>query len=438
MCEVAHCARRWLAQRVSGVAMVSLLALLVPRVAEASGFHVDEQSARATGRGGAVIAHSVDPSAVYYNPAGIAELHGVRLLLGASLVRPSAKFTPAGGGPETDADTDTFVLPQLFASWRASGLVSLGVGVYSPYGLALDWPASSPGRASVRQAELRTLFITPVWALNLSQWVPGLSVALGADLVPASVRLTRDVLFGTDVASAALSGTAFGLGGRAGITYRPSALPILCFGLSYHSPVQLDFRGDADFDAPAAYRGSLPPDGAVSTRVTLPQQLMLGIALAPLPAWELELDGNWRGWSSYDRLDIELPNGQVQSSAKDWQDSLTVRLGTELTFEERWAARLGAVWDQTPIPSSTLDFQLPDVNRIALSGGFGGELTSALRADLGVLYVLPKSRSTGTAPLEPPVKGRFGIDAWVVNLSLGIQLDVPEAAPLAEGERWRR
>jgi len=418
--------------------MVSLVALLLPRAAQASGFHVDEQSARATGRGGAVIAHSVDPSAVYYNPAGLADLHGVRLQLGASLVRPSADFTPAGGGPETAADTDTFVLPQLFASWRASGLVALGVGVYSPYGLALDWPVSSPGRASVRQAELRTLFITPVWALNLSQWVPGLSVALGADLVPASVRLTRDVLFGTDVASAALSGTGFGLGGRAGVAYRPSGLPMLSFGLSYHSPVQLDFRGDADFDAPAAYRGSLPPDGAVSTRVTLPQQLMMGIALAPLPAWELELDGNWRGWSSYDRLDIELPNGQVQSSAKNWQNSLTVRLGTELTFEERWAARLGAVWDQTPIPSSTLDFQLPDVNRIAVSGGFGGELTSALRADLGVLYVLPKSRSTGSAPLEPPVKGRFGIDAWVFNLSVGIELDVPEAAPLADGERWRR
>jgi hypothetical protein len=28
------------------------------------------------------------------------------------------------------------------------------------------------------------------------------------------------------------------------------------------------------------------------------------------------------------------------------------------------------------------------------------------------------------------VKGRFEIDAWVVGLSVGIQLDVPEAPPL--------
>jgi long-chain fatty acid transport protein len=252
------------------------------------------------------------------------------------------------------------------------------------------------------------------------------------------VRLTRDILFGSDVASAALSGTAFGLGFRAGLAYRPSALPALAFGLSYHSPVQLQFRGEADFDAPPAYRGSLPPDGDVRTSVTLPQMLSLGIAVAPLPAWEIEIDGNWRGWSSYDRLDVTLPDGQVQSSRKNWKNSLTLRLGSEYTFEQRWSARLGVAWDQTPIPTDTLDFQLPDVDRVALSAGFGAQISQALRADLGVLYVLPGERSTSMEnPLEPPVKGTFGVDAWVAGLSLGIQLDVPEAPPLNEPNSLR-
>jgi long-chain fatty acid transport protein len=405
--------------------------LLAPGLALASGFHVDEADARATGRAGAVIADAGNATAVYYNPAGIAELHGVQLQVGATLVRPTAEFTPAGGGAVTKAEPDSFVLPQLFASWRADGLVALGIGVYAPFGLALNWPASSPGRTSVRQAELRTLFISPTWALNLSSWVPGLSLGAGVDLVPASVRLTRDILFGTDVGSAALSGTAFGLGGRAGLAYRPSALPALSFGLSYHSPVHLQFRGEADFDAPPAYRGSLPPDGDVRTSVNLPQMLSLGIAVAPLPAWEIELDGSWRGWSSYDRLDVTLPDGEVQSSRKDWNDSLTLRLGTEYTFAERWSARLGVVWDQTPIPTDTLDFQLPDIDRIALSAGFGAQISHVFRVDLGVLYVLPGERTTSMEdPLEPPVKGTFGVDAWVVGSSLGIQLDVPEAPPL--------
>jgi long-chain fatty acid transport protein len=410
-------------------------AVALPRTARASGFHVDEQDAAATGRAGAVIAHATNASSIYYNPAGMAELHGLQLQLGATAVRPTAEFTPAEGGEKTKADPDTFVLPQLFASWRASAQVALGLGVYSPFGLALDWPASSPGASSVRQAELHTFFITAAWALNLSQWVPGLSLGAGVDLVPAEVRLTRDIPFGTDVGTAALSGSAFGLGGRAGLSYRPSALPALSLGLTYRSPVLLKFTGDADFDAPPAYRGSLPPDGEVHTSVTLPQMLIFGVSVAPLPEWDLELDASWRGWSSYDSLDVELPNGQVQSSRKDWKDSYTLRLGTEYTFDKRWSARLGAIWDQTPVPSTTLDFQLPDVNRIDLSAGFGAQITPMIRADLGALYVLPAKRSTSMAdPQDPPVKGTFRVDAWVVGLNVGILFDVAEAAPLDKDE----
>jgi long-chain fatty acid transport protein len=421
----------WTGQLLLRVA--SLVASLVAApVAQASGYHVDEQDSRATGRSGAVIARGVNASAVYYNPAGLAELHGLQVQAGASVVRPTAEFANQADGVVTQANTDSFVLPQLFASWRASPLVALGIGVYSPYGLAMDWPASSPGRASVRQAELQTLFITPAWALNLSRWIPGLSVGMGPDLVPAAVRLVRDIPFGTDVAEAELSGEAFGLGGHAGLSYQPPALPQWSFGLLYRSPLELDFKGRADFDAPDAYRGSLPPDGDVRTGLTLPQMIVAGAAFRPLPGWEIELDGSWRGWSSYDRLDVELPDGQVQSSVKDWRNSFTVRLGTEYAFLDRWVARVGGVWDQTPVPESTLDFQLPDVDRWALSAGFGAQISPEVTADLGALVVLPRQRSTGSAdPLEPPIKGRFEISAWVVGLSVGVELDVPEVAPVA-------
>lgn len=416
--------------------LVAAAGLATAGGAEASGYHVDEQDSRATGRAGAVIARTDNASAVYYNPAGLAELHGVQVQAGASVVRPTAEFANQADGVVTQASTSSFVLPQVFASWRASPLVAFGLGVYSPYGLALDWPASSPGRASVRQAELQTVFITPAWGLNLSRWVPGLSVGAGPDLVPAAVRLVRDIPFGTDVAEAELSGDAFGLGGHAGVSYQPPALPQWSFGLVYRSPVQLEFKGRADFDAPDAYRGSLPPDGAVRTALTLPQMLTAGAAFRPVPGWEIELDGSWRGWSSYDRLDIELPNGQVQGSRKDWRNSYTVRLGTEYEFLERWAARLGGAWDQTPVPEGTLDFQLPDVNRWIVSAGFGSQLSREVRADLGVLVVLPRERSTGTAePLEPPVKGRFEVSAWVIGVSVGLELDIPEVAPVALAAR---
>lgn len=411
--------------------IAALTATIAPAMAagsaRASGFHIDEQDARATGRAGAVIASPKNASTIYYNPAGLAVLEGVHADLGASWVAPSAEFTSASSGATTEADSQTFVLPQAYVSWRASDVVAIGVGFNSPFGLAIKWPASSPGRAEIREAELRTFFFTPTFAVNLSRWVPGLSLGAGMEVVPASVRLARDVPFGSDVGSVTLGGDGFGAGGHAGILYAPPALRGLSFGLTYRSPVAIDFSGDADFDAPEAYRGSLPADGPVSTSVTLPWSLGLGIQLAPLAELELEIDASYRDWSSYDRLDIELPDGTVESSPKDWEGSWTLRLGAEYTFAERYAVRAGAIWDQAPMPSDRLEFELPDANRLDFTIGFGAALTRSVHADLGVLYVLPQKRSTSNSdPLEPPIKGEFAIDAWVVGLSVGVQLDLAD------------
>jgi long-chain fatty acid transport protein len=412
------------ASRLTGGCAIGLGLLLAPAPVWASGFHIDEQDARATGRAGAVTASTNNASAVYYNSAGIADLEGLHVELGASLVRPSAEFRSAVDGVTTSAETRTFVLPQLFASWRATDLLAIGIGAYAPFGLALKWPESSPGRTNVREADLQTFFITPTVALNLSRALPGLSFGAGLDLVPASVFLERDILFGSDVASVALSGDAFGVGARVGLLYRPPALPEVAIGVSYRSPVTLDFSGEVDFDANAPYRAALPPDGDTETSVTLPQTVSVGLQFSPVRELQIEVDGNWRGWSSYDRLDIELPDGSVDTEAKDWNNSLTLRLGGEYTIQERWSVRAGALWDEAPVPAERLDFQVPDADRIDLTLGFGARLTEQLRVDLGALYVLPQKRSTASAsPLDPPVKGRFAIDVWVFGLSVGLALE---------------
>ena len=201
-------------------AISGLLVLVSPERARASGFHIDEQDARSTARGGAVTANPTNASAIYYNPAGIGELTGLHIDLGASMVAPSAKFHLAATGAETEAADKVFFLPQAYLSYRITPLVGVGLGFNAPFGLSLSWPETSPGRAVARNVDLRTYFITPTVGLNLSRWVPGLSFGAGLDLVPASVRLTRDILFGNDVGSVALGASAFGVGGRGGL-HRP-------------------------------------------------------------------------------------------------------------------------------------------------------------------------------------------------------------------------
>src|SRR5262249_11547214 len=152
-----------------------------------------------------------------------------------------------------------------------------------------------------------------------------------------------------------------------------------------------------------------------------------------MPEWQVEVDGNFIGWSSYDRLFLELPGNTTSVQAKNWKDTFAVRVGTEYTLQKRWSGRLGFIWDPTPVPDTTLDFQLPDANRSAVTAGIGGALTSILQADIGFLYVLPVHHTTAmTDPYQPPIKGKFDVSAWVVGISVGIALptEVPEAPAL--------
>ncbi len=77
---------------------VNLLAaaLFLPILAVAAGFETEypDNGARALGRAGAFTARADDPSAVYYNPAGLAKLVGVNILLSSNFISLEHTFDP--------------------------------------------------------------------------------------------------------------------------------------------------------------------------------------------------------------------------------------------------------------------------------------------------------------------------------------------------------
>jgi long-chain fatty acid transport protein len=72
-------------------------ATLTPTGAWASGFEGEypDNGARALGRGGAFVAKADDPTALYYNPAGLGLLGGTNLLLSVNLVDVTHSFQRA-------------------------------------------------------------------------------------------------------------------------------------------------------------------------------------------------------------------------------------------------------------------------------------------------------------------------------------------------------
>jgi long-chain fatty acid transport protein len=80
----------------SGGKMKKLLtiALLVftHTLLNAGGFQVNEHGSRAMGMGGAFIAVASDPSAIYFNPAGLSQLKGLKVMMGATFIAPRTTF----------------------------------------------------------------------------------------------------------------------------------------------------------------------------------------------------------------------------------------------------------------------------------------------------------------------------------------------------------
>jgi long-chain fatty acid transport protein len=60
--------------------------------ARGSGFGINEHSARAMGMAGAYTAIAEGPSAIFFNPAGLAALRGLQLEAGLTFIAPSASY----------------------------------------------------------------------------------------------------------------------------------------------------------------------------------------------------------------------------------------------------------------------------------------------------------------------------------------------------------
>src|SRR5262245_47957753 len=122
---------------------------LLPASVFGLGIRLPDQDAFATARGEAFVATADNPSAIYYNPAGITQLDGQNLRLGVYVIDLWDDYsgTGANSGVHKSTKYDLQAVPQLYYAFTPKQFpISFGLGVYSPYGLSLKWPDSSPFR----------------------------------------------------------------------------------------------------------------------------------------------------------------------------------------------------------------------------------------------------------------------------------------------------
>src|SRR5215210_4145896 len=97
-----RCLASWLAVTVIYI----LVNALLPGESFAVGFRLPNQDPEGIARGNAFAATADNPSAIYYNPAGITQIEGHELSVGLYLISADTHFTQAGSGAKAKTDAE--------------------------------------------------------------------------------------------------------------------------------------------------------------------------------------------------------------------------------------------------------------------------------------------------------------------------------------------
>ena len=140
--------------------------------------------------GGAFAATADDPSAIFYNVAGIAQQRHTSFLAGGTFINFTNEFTGdpndafTSAAPRGQYERHTFVPPNAYAIMPIGTNLTFGVGVFTPFGLRTDW--EDPVGRPLRLARRRTSRPSPS-----SRRSPGRPPTAASPSAPASSIAAR-------------------------------------------------------------------------------------------------------------------------------------------------------------------------------------------------------------------------------------------------------
>jgi long-chain fatty acid transport protein len=433
----------------------------VPGLLGAQGFGVYEHNACTMGRAGVAAASPCpDGSAIFYNPAGLAGLSGVRVSGGVTLIHATGGFTDDLLAHETKLDNPTIPVPNVYLTVAATPKLTFGAGLYAPYGLETKWPtAGFDGRFIGYNSKIHTFYIQPTVGYQVTDW---LKVGVGVAYIHGTLELHQrldlsaqsplpgvtfeslGIPVGTDFADVTLKGSGNGFAvnfggiikvsdrlsigghwltrkrinydGTAAFTQVPTGLtlaPNNVLGLPAGTPV------DA-LVAPRFQTGGALADGGVNTSIVMPPQGSIGFAYKLLDKWTIMGDYQYVVWGWFSSIVIDFTNlntPQEVLSPKN-KDTHGFRFGTEYQPSTKLTLRAGYLHHGAASPNDFVTPLLPEAPRNEFTVGAGLELAHGLHADLAYQYIAQQDRRGRVFPEPIGNTGLYTFSAHLFGVGL--------------------
>ncbi len=320
---------------------VLLILLFTASTSFAAGFRLPEAGAKAMGMGFAFTAQADDPSAIYFNPAGLTQLKGQNVMLGLTYVKENgAEYN--GTTPVDDFQTGfttrksetqktlNFYIPNAYyTNTNAKTGFSYGVGIFTPFGLGQEYDNGNNDsifRNQITKIDLKTIVVNPTIAFKVNDV---LSLGLGIDYMWGQAKLAKTPwaptlggnLYNLDMKA---DGDAWGY--NFGVLVK--ATENLRIGANYRSPFTLTLKdGDVNLaninttGAPAlggasvsqAFFGGKTSFGTNgNATLYLPATFALGASYT-MGRLTMNADADWTFWHSLHQSSDHLPDHRTRS-----------------------------------------------------------------------------------------------------------------------------
>lgn len=361
-----------------------VLLLAVATSASAAGFALYEWSARGNALGGTLVGRADDPSAVAYNPAGITQLEGTQIAIGASLASPFTEVVTTDGSgatTTTDSEDNIFAIPHFYVTHKINDKWAVGFGEFSRFGLGFGYDKDKfPGANNVYDATIQTVSLNPNIAYKITD---RLSAAVGVEYVYVDVAIKKTL--GAPSAVSKLTGSGDGIAVTAGLHYK---LDQWRFGVGYHSQAKVDASGETKISTPL---GTTKYDTTAS--IVLPDMISFGITYYPIEELSIEFAAINTRWSTYRNFDLTLETPGADTTVaqpKDWNDVWRLSLGAEYDINENWTVRGSYSYDEAPENAKYVDYMIPAADRHLLGAGVGYKVNN-WTIDVAYTYIIAES-----------------------------------------------
>ena len=367
----------------------------------AGGFQVSLQGQKQIGMGHIGVPMLFGASSIYFNPGALPMLKTkFSANAGVSFISSNVAFQNKTTNYTTNTENPMGTPLELYANYILKDKISVGLGIYTPFGSAVQWEDDWEGRYLIQKIQLRSFFIQPTVGYKV---LDNLGIGVGFVYCTGNVGITRALPLpvGNSEEYTELSGKASGVGANIGVHFSP--VEKLNLGLTFKTKINMKAEDqEATFSVPNSLAENFPATNKFSTELPLPGSINFGASYLLTEKLTLALEMNFVQWSAYDSLNFDFETNTAglpdSKNPRHYQNTMSLRLGADYKINDNISARAGAYYDPSPVPDNYFSPETPNSNNLGLSCGASYVIMEKLSIDASFLYIMGLERESYYVP----------------------------------------